>query len=329
MHSELTFSVGVDVDSLWHYYRIHGLDESQASDHAWSHGVPRFVELFNALEIPATFYCVAEDIERSTHCLKQLQALSQQGFEIGNHSWKHPYALTQLDLAQASLEITEGKKRLEAASQSIVSGFRAPGYHTHAQFREPLLQSGHLYESSAFPCAPYYVAKAMVMGGMRLFGRKSQSILGSPKLLSAPSQPYVASEFSPYRASPVELANPLMHYPVSVWCGLPLIGTLFALLGPQLSTRLGQVVAWRLRSGIQKANQKPKHLTIEFHAADLLSLFEDQLDSQLKVQPDLKRGLTHKRQAFEGFLQALKQVATPVRLDQHPLTLKYSVNSQV
>ena len=78
MSANLTFSVGVDVDSLWHYYRIHGLDESQASDHAWSHGVPCFVELFNQLEIPATFYCVAEDIERSPHCLKQLQTQCQR-----------------------------------------------------------------------------------------------------------------------------------------------------------------------------------------------------------------------------------------------------------
>ena len=78
-----------------------------------------------------------------------------------------PYALTQLPVAEASLEIIEGKRRLEEASQSIVSGFRAPGYHTHAQFREVLLNSGHRYESSAFPRAPYYIAKAIVMGGMR------------------------------------------------------------------------------------------------------------------------------------------------------------------
>ena len=324
MGVDLTFSVGVDVDSLWHYYRIHGLDESQASDHAWSHGVPRFVELFKQLGIPATFYCVAEDIERSPHCLKQLRALSQNGFEIGNHSWQHPYALTQLPLAQASLEITEGKRRLEEASQSVVSGFRAPGYHTHALFREVLLQSGHLYESSAFPCVPYYMAKAMVMGGMRLVGRKSQSILGSPRLLTAPKQPYLASLESPYRQIKSkqndEADVQLVHYPISVWAGLPLIGTLFALLGPSLSTRLGRMVAWRLKS----SNRKSKHLTIEFHAADLLALLEDELDPLLKVQPDLRRGLNHKKQAFSGFLSAIKQVARPVRLDEHPFTVNGS-----
>ena len=58
-----TASVGVDVDSLRHYYRIHGLDEGAASNAAWEIGVPRFVDLFAELRIPATFYCIAEDLD--------------------------------------------------------------------------------------------------------------------------------------------------------------------------------------------------------------------------------------------------------------------------
>ena len=310
-----TFSVGVDVDSLWHYYRIHGLDDSKASDHAWSHGVPRFTAMFKGLDIPASFYCVAEDIERSPHCLEQLKALVHEHFEIGNHSWHHPYSLTQLTPHDSAAEITSAKRLLENASQIEVTGFRAPGYHTHAQFHKPLIDSGHRYESSAFPCAPYYIAKAMVMGGMRLMGKRSQSILGSPRLLTAPTQPYMASPESPYR----HLSNPsyqgFPHYPISVWCGLPLIGTLFSLLGIKGSAWLGRRVA-------QGLVHTSRHLTIEFHAADLLSLVDDPLDPQLKIQPDLKRSLSHKRAAFEAFLSELSRVATPYRLDQHPHTLR-------
>ena len=308
-----TVSVGVDVDSLWHYHRIHGLDESQASDHAWSHGVTRFMDLFEALDIPATFYCVAEDIERSTSCRPILINAAQRGFEVGNHSWRHPYALTQLDPEDSALEISEGKRRLESVIEQDVVGFRAPGYHTSALLHAPLIESGHRYESSAFPCAPYYIAKAMVMGGMRLIGRRSQSILGSPKLLTAPHRPYLAGPQSPYRAARSNEGPQLAHFPVAVWCGLPLIGTLFALLGPRLSGRLGALVAQSLR-------RRPRHLTLEFHAADLLSLAEDQLDPQLSVQPDLKKSLTHKKASFEAFLKAIAQEADLLRLDQHPLT---------
>ena len=317
--SSSTFSVGVDVDSLWHYYRIHGLDEQRATDHAWSVGVPRFINLFESLGLPATFYCVAEDIERSESCLAHLRELSARGFEIGNHSWRHPYALTTLEADVARQEISEGKRLLEGDAESEVVGFRAPGYHTSSTLHKALLESGHRYESSAFPCAPYYVAKALVMGGMRLVGRRSQSLLGSPALLTAPKQPYFAGPDSPYR--PWKMSQDLQklmsssatlpHFPISVWWGLPLIGTLFALLGPKHSAWLGRRVAARLRKGGQ-------HLTIEFHAADLLSLTDDNLDPLLTVQPDLKRSLTHKRLAFEGFLKALTQYATPLRLDQHP-----------
>ena len=312
MH-KATVSIGVDVDSLWHYYRIHGLDESQASDHAWSHGVPRFIELFNDLNIPATFYCVAEDIERSPACHNALIDLAQNDFEIGNHSWRHPYALTQLTVEESSKEIVEGKHRLEAVIDQGVVGFRAPGYHTSSSLHHPLVESGHRYESSAFPCAPYYLAKAMVMGGMRLLGRRSQSILGSPRLLAAPHQPYLAGPCSPYRQARITEGPQLAHFPISVWYGLPLIGTLFALLGPRLSHYLGLAVARSLRS-------RPRHLTLEFHAADLLSLTEDRLDPLLRVQPDLKKTLAHKRESFEVFLSAVAREAEVLRLDRHPLS---------
>ena len=63
-------------------------------------------------------------------------------------------------------------------------------------------------------------------------------------------------------------------------------------------------------------------MTIEFHAADLLSLIDDSLDPLLKAQPDLRRSLADKKAAFEAFLSSVNQVATPFRLDQHPHTLK-------
>lgn len=307
-----TFSVGVDVDSLWHYYRIHGLDDSEATDHAWSLGVPRFMELFESLNLPATFYCVAEDIERSPSCRQQLGELTRRGFEIGNHSWRHPYSLTTLSPEVQELEIIEGKKRLEAATDTEISGFRAPGYHSHSSLHHPLIESGHRYESSAFPCAPYYLAKATVMGLMKVTGRTSQSILGSPQILFAPRQPYLAGLRSPYRSARRDERDVLAHFPIAVWGGLPLIGTLFALLGPRYSGWLG-------RRASRLLNRSGRHLTIEFHAADLLSLSEDQLDSKLSVQPDLKRSLSHKRRAFEAFLVALSRSAHPIRLDQHPL----------
>ena len=40
-------AVNVDVDSLYLYYRIHGLDDAHAADAVWERGVARFAELFD------------------------------------------------------------------------------------------------------------------------------------------------------------------------------------------------------------------------------------------------------------------------------------------
>ena len=85
----ISASVGVDVDSLRHYYRIHGLDEGAASNAAWEIGVPRFVELFSEIGIPATFYCIAEDLD--IEGIERVRALANAGHEIGNHALRHRY----------------------------------------------------------------------------------------------------------------------------------------------------------------------------------------------------------------------------------------------
>ena len=57
-------AVNVDVDSLYLYYRIHGLDEAAATNAVWERGVVRFAELFGELGLRGTFFVVAQDLER-------------------------------------------------------------------------------------------------------------------------------------------------------------------------------------------------------------------------------------------------------------------------
>lgn len=292
--------MGVDVDSLHHYYRIHGLDDSVATNAAWAVGVPRFAALFESLGIPATFYCVAEDLEIPGNAAR-LKTLVAQGHEIGNHSWRHRYDLTRLPAAERFEELNEGRCRLEAAAGVPVTGFRAPGYNTHAELQVQIRQSGHRYDSSVFPCPPYYLAKAAVMGLMGLRGRKSRSVLGDPRVLTAPNEPYIASQRSPYRAG----VGGLQQFPIAVVAGAPLIGTAFTALGAVGSRALGALAVRRRR-----------HLTLEFHALDLLSLADDGLDPVLAIQPDLKVSVARKQRAFTAVLEAVGRRASWVRLDE-------------
>ncbi len=297
--SAATASVGVDVDSLRFYYRIHGLDESAATNAAWTVGVPRFLALFADANISATFYCVAEDLEIDDN-RDRLRAIADAGHEIGNHTWRHPYSLTRLSVAEIAEEIGEGRRRLEAAAGVPVVGFRAPGYNTNQTVMAQVIETGHRYDTSVFPCAPYYLAKAGVMGLMGLRGRRSKSVLGSPQVLFAPRDPYPMAA-NPHRRQ----AEGLVQYPISVALGVPLIGTAFTAMG-QAATRAAVAVGLRTR----------RHLTVEFHAVDLMGLNEDGLDPMLGVQPDLKVPVARKHRIFAALLAQLKSQARVERLDR-------------
>ena len=307
-----TVSVGIDVDRLIHYYRIHGYPPPSGLNKAWEQGVCRFLDLLKELDFPATFYCVAEDIDPiscdfASQNQKILGRMVEEGHEIGNHSWHHPYSLTYLDAEHQRQEIQEAQKRLQEVSQTPVVGFRAPGYHTQGQLTPFLKESGHRYESSAFPCVPYYLAKASILGLMKLRGKSSQSILGHPSILFAPRKPYLAHMDHPYQRASLS-AQSFPHFPISTWWGFPLIGTAFTALG-RWSVPLCNRIANGLKSG--------QHLTLEFHAADLLSLADDQLDSILESQFDLKVSVQEKFDLFKEILTIFKKSAHPVRLDQH------------
>lgn len=291
-----TAAFGVDVDSLVQYYRIHGLPPDRATNAAWTVGVPRFVELFAELGVPATFYCVAEDLEVEGNA-ERVRALAEAGHEIGNHTWHHRYTLTRLQPEVRRAEVARGRALLERAAGAPVVGFRAPGYNTDAALQADVAATGHIYDSSVFPCVPYYSAKAAVMGLMRLRGRRSRSILGSPRVLLAPRTPYTGDAAEPHRRG----AGGLPQYPISVALGVPLIGTAFTALG-----RRASVAAVAAGLALQS------HLTIEFHAVDLMSLVDDGLDSALTVQPDLKVSVASKRATF---LAALGYVARRARVD--------------
>ena len=293
-----TASVGVDVDSLWHYYRIHGLPDAAASNAVWRVGVPRFVALFERLGLPATFYCVADDLDVPGNT-DRLRDLVARDFEIGNHSLHHRYDLTRLKPEDRIVEVGQGRYRLEMAGETQVFGFRAPGYNTDAGLLEDVKRTGHVYDSSVFPCLPYYGAKAAVMGLMRLSGRESRSILGTPRVLFAPRSPYRMDEGEPHARGP----GGLTQFPISVVGGVPMLGTAFTAMGRRAST-LAARLAVLARS----------HLTLEFHAVDLMSLRDDDLDSALSVQPDLKVSVDVKTSIFESVLRVIAEQAKFVRL---------------
>jgi peptidoglycan/xylan/chitin deacetylase (PgdA/CDA1 family) len=291
-------SVSVDVDGLAHYHRIHGLDAAAAGDEAWTVGVPRFLELFERHGILGTFFVVGEDLAAPGPARDAVTEAASRGHEIGNHTLGHRYDLVRLGPDERRREIEGGAEAIEAVTGQRPTGFRAPGYTVDLDLLRLVAETGHAYDSSVFPCPPYYAAKWGTMALMRLSGRRSASIPGSLRALFAPPVAYRPAG-SPYRAAkPGEAGDPaLVEVPMAVTptLRLPVIGTSVVLFGaPWLERRL---------AGLRRSRPL---LNLELHAVDLLGLTEDRLDPGLAAQPDLRRrSLPEKQEALDAALRSI------------------------
>jgi hypothetical protein len=136
------------------------------------------------------------------------------------------------------------------------------------------------------------------MAGLRLAGRKSGSILGSPRVLFAPRAPYRPAAGAPYRRGNL----PIIEMPVTVTplLRLHVIGTTIVISPEWLRRRL---VASALTT---------KHFNLELHGIDLVDASEDGLSPALVArQPDLRVPLARKLAALDATLsEARKAGAT-------------------
>ncbi len=270
-------SISVDLDSLPHYCRIHGLDEDMLDDRArrlvYERAIPRYLELFERLGIRGTFFAIGEDLSEPS-AVASLREAHQAGVEIGNHSYSHDYALSRRALSEIRDEVSRGDEAIENAIGQRPSGFRAPGYTLSAGLYRVLEERGYAYDSSTFPAAPYYLAKAGVMGALRLAGRPSRAILDSPRVLTAPRRAYRPDPNDPYRRGNGEVFElPIAVEPIS---RLPFIGT-FAVALPGTAVRAAYLP---LRG--------EPFLNFELHGVDVLDQTDGIPEALAQRQRDLR-----------------------------------------
>lgn len=270
-------AISVDLDSLPHYCRIHGLSESILDERArglvYSLAVPRFRELFQNASVPATFFAIGEDLKTAEAKQAMADALAG-GVEIANHSQSHDYALSRMSVADARAEVRLGAEAIFEAVGVRPTGFRAPGYTLSSSLYRALIEEGVSWDSSTFPAAPYYTAKAMVMGGLALIGRPSRSVLDSPRVLLAPTSPYRPDPANPYRRGGGEVQE--LPVTVSPVLRLPFIGT-FATMMPMPLVR-----------ATYKSLQKVELFNFELHGVDVLSASDGIPDVLVRAQRDLR-----------------------------------------
>jgi peptidoglycan/xylan/chitin deacetylase (PgdA/CDA1 family) len=306
-------SISVDLDETPNYFQIHDLpppDPISPGAHAvYDAALPRLARFADAEDHPLTLFAIGQDLARPANA-RALRDLCDRGHAVENHSFSHPYDLTRLPPKTIEREIEDGARAILEATGRRPSGFRAPGYAISDPVLDALETLGARFDSSVFPCPPYYSAKALVMGAMRLTGRHSRAVLDSPRVLTAPARPY-----RPGRPWHRRGNRPVVELPIQVTpiLRLPVIGTSVGLAGPTIARLLAKMCS------------REPFVNLELHGMDVLSP-DDGLADLVPRQPELRTPLDRRLRALSAFVDTLRSAGFAfVRLDEAAEELRRSL----
>lgn len=283
-------AVSVDLDPIRFYEQIHGIPAVPAvTNLVYSTAIERLSSWARAQAIPLTWFVVGTELD-AIIVQQTLQKLYQSGDELANHTEHHHYDLTQRSRVEMRREVELATIRLTKVTRESTFGFRAPGYRMTDALVSVLREMGVIYDSSVFPCPVYWAAKATVMFGQRVLGRRSRAILDHPKVLLGPRLPYNMGN------SYLGCGDGLLELPISVTPGLrlPFIGTSLCLMG----NTAARVTARSLGS--------ESFVNLELHGIDALDT-RDGLENLAKTQPDVKRDWPQKLETLDVVIAELRR----------------------
>jgi hypothetical protein len=298
-------AVTIDLDGSRHYHAIHGLAPPQGPDGMLTAGTARFLEACSRLAVRATLFVVGSDLEDAAFAKLVLQAF-RAGHEIASHSYAHDYRLSLHTPAAMNADLVAAREAIGRLTGQRPTGFRAPGYNLSASLLRAVVDTGHTYDSSIFPCWPYFLARAVAIARYAEEGTASRSLIGNPREFSGPRTPYRPCATAHHRhAGPLEKAFPLWEFPIAVAgpLALPLVGTFLSVYPRWLGAGLG---AWRTRLG--------GPLNLEMHALDFAEPADGIRPDLVDRQFDLGVPLSARVGVFAGLVGRMKR-----RMDVRPL----------
>jgi hypothetical protein len=286
-------AISIDLDEVGCYTAIHGLPPpaGDLGHVVYRRAVPRFEQWLDGMAVRATFFAIGRDLVDGSS-VDAIARLNAGGHEIANHSFAHRYDFTRQDSDTLRRDVLDGAAAIEAITHAAPVGFRAPGYTVIDGVFDTLEALGYRYDSSVFPCPAYYAAKLLAMGGIAMRGRKSHSIVDSPRVLRAPADPYRVGR--PYH----DRGEGLIELPIGVTRDntgrLPYIGTSIVLAGEQGGAWLSRCIVGR------------PLVNLELHGIDLCDAEADGLQFLAPHQPDLRRPLEQKLRALSAAVDVLR-----------------------
>ena len=223
---------------------IQGIPYSEAvAERVKKEALPITLNIYKKYGIKATFFCVAEMMEKEPDIIPMLM---ENGHEVGCHGWIHDSdkAYDILGLDEQVKHLRHAKRIIEKQTGIPLLSFRAPALRVNEYTCAALTDAGYKYDSSV---APQRLDAFMSLGSKK----KMQWI-------RAPREVYRASKTNLARAGKSEI----IEVPVSAY-GAPYIGT-FIRICPFMTKILHWVLYWKT-----KGNNK-QVVTLLFHPNELI-----------------------------------------------------------
>lgn len=282
-------SISVDLDEIPNYFHIHGLAEPKGSERSLVYrvAIARLLDFADSERIPLTLFTIGADLSDPAN-RAVLAGAHRRGHEIANHSLDHLYEFSRQTPLDIRKQIDGGARAIRDAVGESPVGFRAPGYTVSDEVFRALAEFGYAYDSSVFPCPAYFAAKTAKICSIALQGRSSYSIVDTPLVLTAPTNPYRVGE--PY----YRRGEGLLEIPIQVTRGLrlPFIGTSVVLAGTRAPLLAKMCVGDPL-------------VNLELHGIDVLDV-QDGLQALSAHQPDVNIATKSKLDSLAAVVLELK-----------------------
>ncbi|MCB9852076.1 MAG: polysaccharide deacetylase family protein [Phycisphaerales bacterium] len=292
-------AINVDIDTLRDYAPGYGFTYDRSVDPVYQSALPRFLELLEKLDVPATLFTIGRDAanERNRDVLRQAFAA---GHEPGNHTYTHPRQLSKMPRDAMRRDILEGHDAVAKVAGREPVGFRSPCYDVSGDVLSILDELHYQYDSSVHPTILGPVVDAVVF--LKSRGKSREWRPGTYFHMLAPLKAYRPNRRSPWRS---DGNGELIELPLSAvpWSRLPFYGT-------WLHTT-GKKVFDKALSSIRRSGSL---MNFHFHAVEMLDLSDPGVDPRFKVHPGLATPLAERRALIEEVILNLKSAYELVTL---------------
>ncbi len=296
---ERTVFFTVDLDSTATLLRFWGIEGAEAHlDRFYDVAMGRALDLFRKRKIAATFFCVGDELDKSSAARHRVRQAFEEGHEIANHTFTHPYGLSGLSKESIRREIADCSDRIFAVTGRRPSGFRSPSYDMSQKLMEIVREFPFLYDSSA----SWNLLQPLMKVYYRWFSKKKFSEEFGQGSCRIPREPYFPSREDwrvPARAPSSLLEIPL---PRSPHFHLPFYNNFHLQAGP---------LARRFSVG----GMREPTLVYLIHLIELVDE-SDGVPRALRVHPTVRMSWQKKVLALEGTLDQLCKTYRPMRMDR-------------